>query len=404
MNNKNLFLKNNIQSENLKSSSIRYLSKKFEKIFLEIKHDIKDVKKTIHILDDKLKFNFKTRNLKKFKNFKTIVLIGMGGSILGSEAIYNFFKKKIKKKFYFFNDLNENKIIEFKKKENISKTLFIIISKSGNTIETLSNVFSLNIMKKNSKNIILISEKKNNLLFTMSKKLNLFYVEHKTNIGGRYSVLSEVGIIPAYLMGINITKIRSKILDCLKNSNKLFLKDSTIKLATLMRSKKFNNLVFLNYFPELEKFLYWCQQLIAESLGKKNQGFLPLISNAPKDHHSLLQLYLDGPKDKFFNIFSLEKNSKSKLKVKTTGISKILDKKKISTIKNAQKKALIKAFIRKKIPFREFKIKKENEEVLGQLFSLFIVETIIVGKLLKINPFDQPAVEEVKNNTKKMLS
>ena len=404
MNNKNLFLKNNIQSENLKSSSIRYLSKKFEKIFLEIKHDIKDTKKTIHILDDKLKFNFKIRNLKKFKNFKTIALIGMGGSILGSEAIYNFFKKKIKKKFYFFNDLNENKIIEFKKKENISKTLFIVISKSGNTIETLSNVFLLNIMKKNSKNIILISEKKNNLLFTMSKKLNLFYVEHKTNIGGRYSVLSEVGIIPAYLMGINITKIRSKILDCLKNSNKLFLKNSTIKLATLMRSKKFNNLVFLNYFPELEKFLYWCQQLIAESLGKKNQGFLPLISNAPKDHHSLLQLYLDGPKDKFFNIFSLEKNSKSKLNIKTAGISKILDKKKISTIKNAQKKALIKAFIRKKIPFREFKIKKENEEVLGQLFSLFIVETIIVGKLLKINPFDQPAVEEVKNNTKKMLS
>ena len=404
MNNKNLFLKNNIQSENLKSSSIRYLSKKFEKIFLEIKHDIKDVKKTIHILDDKLKFNFKTRNLKKFKNFKTIVLIGMGGSILGSEAIYNFFKKKIKKKFYFFNDLNENKLIEFKKKENISKTLFIIISKSGNTIETLSNVFSLNIIKKNSKNIILISEKKNNLLFTMSKKLNLVYVEHKTNIGGRYSVLSEVGIIPAYLMGINITKIRSKILDCLKNSNKLFLKDSTIKLATLMSSKKFYNLVFLNYFPELEKFLYWCQQLIAESLGKKNQGFLPLISNAPKDHHSLLQLYLDGPKDKFFNIFSLEKNSKSKLNIKTTGVSKILDKKRISTIKNAQKKALIKAFIRKKIPFREFKIKKENEEVLGQLFSLFIVETIIVGKLLKINPFDQPAVEEVKNNTKKMLS
>ena len=404
MNNKNLFLKNNIQSENLKSSSIRYLSKKFEKIFSEIKHDIKDAKKTLHILDDELKFNFKTRDLKKFKNFKTIVLIGMGGSILGSEAIYNFFKKKIKNKFYFFNDLNENKIIEFKKKENISKTLFIIISKSGNTIETLSNVFSLNIMKKNSKNIILISEKKNNLLFNMSKKLNLFYVEHKTNIGGRYSVLSEVGIIPAYLMGINIIKIRSRILDCLKNSNKLFLKDSTIKLASLMQSKKFNNLVFLNYFPELEKFLYWCQQLIAESLGKNNQGFLPLISNAPKDHHSLLQLYLDGPKDKFFNIFSLENNSKSKLKVKTTGISKILDKKKISTIKNAQKKALIKAFIRKKIPFREFKIKKENEEVLGQLFSLFMVETIIVGKLLKINPFDQPAVEEVKINTKKILS
>ena len=80
-------------------------------------------------------------------------------------------------------------------------------------------------------------------------------------------------------------------------------------LANLMKSKKFNNLIFLNYIPECEKFLYWCQQLIAESLGKKNLGFLPVVSNVPKDHHSLLQLYLDGPMDKFFNIFSFEKKT-----------------------------------------------------------------------------------------------
>ena len=83
-----------------------------------------------------------------------------------------------------------------------------------------------------------------------------------------------------------------------------------IKFANLLNSKKFNNLIFLNYAPELEKFLYWCQQLIAESLGKKNKGFLPIISNVPKDHHSLLQLYLDGPKDKIFYIFSYEKKKK----------------------------------------------------------------------------------------------
>ena len=115
-------------------------------------------------------------------------------------------------------------------------------------------------------------------------------------------------------MGVNISKFRSKIFDFLERKNKSFLKDSTIKIANLLNSNNYNNLIFLNYFPEMQKFLYWNQQLIAESLGKKNKGFLPLISSVPKDHHSLLQLYLDGPKDKLFNICSFKNKSKKKLK------------------------------------------------------------------------------------------
>ena len=244
------------------------------KSFLEINNDIKNQKKTLNILSNKFNFNFKIKNLKQFEKYKTIAIIGMGGSILGSEAVNDFLKYKIKKKIYFFNNLDENKISNFKKKEISSRVLFIIISKSGNTIETLSNTFLLNILKKNAKNIILISEKKDSLLFSLVKKFNLFYVEHKKNIGGRYSVLSEVGIIPAYLMGVNINKIRSKILYYTKAKSKLLLKENTIKLASLINSKKFNSLVFLNYAPELEKFLYWSQQLIAESLGKKKQRFI----------------------------------------------------------------------------------------------------------------------------------
>ena len=172
-----------------------------------------------------------------------------------------------------------------------------------------------------------------------------------------------------------------------------------------MISKKFNNLIFLNYFPELEKFLYWCQQLIGESLGKKNKGFLPVVSNAPKDHHSLLQLYLDGPKDKLFNIFSFENKSKDKIKInKKYRINNFLNNKTLSSVKNAQKKALVKLFTKKNIPFREFRIKKINEETLGNLFSYFIIETIILGKLLDVNPYNQPAVEEVKIETKKLLT
>ena len=405
MNNHNFFLKDNIKQKYLKIRTNKYFSNKFENIFLDIKEDIKNTDKTLNFLDNKFKFNFKIRDLKKFKKYQTIALIGMGGSILGSEAIYNFLKKKIKKKVYFFNNLDEKKIEDFKKKEIFSKVLFIIISKSGNTIETISNTFSLNIIKKNSKNILLISEKKNSLLYSLSKKLNLFYIEHKDTIGGRYSVLSEVGTIPAYLMGVNIFKLRSKILDCMKEKNKALLKNSTIKLANLMKSKKINNLIFLNYSLELEKFLYWYQQLIAESLGKNNFGFLPVISNVPKDHHSLLQLYLDGPRDKIFNIFSLESKTKEKVTLKKSfGINSFLNKKKLGVIKKAQKNSLIKAFIKKNIPFREFKIKKNNEEVLGELFSFFIIETIIIGKLLKINPFNQPAVEQVKKYTKHLLN
>jgi len=401
----NLILKDNIHLKNFNVETKKKFFKKLNKIFSQIKKDIQSNFKTLNVLNKNFKFNFKVQDLKKFKKYKTVAIIGMGGSILGSEAIYNFFQINIKKKFYFFNDLNENKILDFKKKENLSKVLFIIISKSGNTVETLSNFFALNIIKKNSKNIIIISEKKNNLLAVLAKKLNLFYVEHKDYIGGRYSVLSEVGMLPACIMGVNISKLRSKILNCLKDKNKIFLKNSTVKFAHLMQSKKYNNIIFLNYAPELEKFLYWCQQLVSESLGKKDMGFLPVISSAPKDHHSLLQLYLDGPKDKIFNIFNIKKKSKEKIKInKNIEFKSFLNKKKLSSIKDAQRKALIKTFTKNKIPFRIFQVESVNEEVLGKLFSYFIIETIIVAKLLNVDPFNQPAVEQVKIYTKEFLN
>ena len=400
-----MFFKNNIQLNKNNQKLSKQLYKNFNKVYLSIKEDIKNTKKTLNVLDRKFRFNFATKNLKKFKKFKTIAIIGMGGSILGAEAIYNSLEPKIKKEIFFFDDLNESKITNFKKNKNLSEILFIIISKSGNTIETLSNMFSLKILKKNANNIIIISEKKNNLLFSIAKNYNLFYTEHNHNIGGRYSVLSEVGVIPAYLMGVNISKLRSKIFDFALKKNKKFLKDSSVTLVQLINSKKFNNLIFLNYSPKLEKFLYWCQQLIAESLGKKNKGFLPIISSAPKDHHSLLQLYLDGPKDKTFYIFSCENKSKERISInRNISLKNFLNNKKLSTVKNAQRDALIKSFKEKKIPFREFKLKSIDEEILGKLFSYFILETVIVGKMAKVNPFDQPAVEKVKIYTKKLLT
>ena len=403
--NKKIIYKNFIQKEFFNSKNNKKINKKFFDILNSITFNLDSSKSAINSLSNKFKFNFRIKDLNRFKKFNTVVIVGMGGSILGSEAIYFFLKKRIKKDFIFLNNIDEDELQRIKSKQKLSKILFIIISKSGNTIETLSNIRALKIIKKRCKNIIIISEKKQNPLYLLSKKMEIFHIEHKSYIGGRYSVLSEVGMVPAYLMGLNILKLRKNLLNHFRARNKSYLKDSSIKLASILQRKKLNNLIFFNYVPQLNKFLYWNQQLIAESLGKKGKGFLPVISSAPRDHHSLLQLYLDGPKDKLFYVFSSEANNKKK--VNSNILEKklnFLNNKSLNQIKTAQKNAFLKALKKKRIPFREFKIGDINEQALGELFSYFILETVIVGKLANINPFDQPAVEEVKVYTKKILS
>ncbi len=398
----NLVIKDYIQKSHLNLKVGKKLYSKYKKIFHQINSLSKIPNQFFYLFNKNHRLTTKISDLKKFKRFNTVVLIGMGGSILGAEAIYRYLNNNIKKKFYFLNDLDIAKIKKIKKEITTKKTLFLIISKSGNTIETISNLFYLNILKKKSKNIIVISEKKDSILFNITRKFNLFFIEHKNYIGGRYSVLSDVGLVPAYLMGINISKLRKNIYKYISNNQ--ILKDGSIKLANILIQKKMPNLVFLNYSKNLDKFLFWAQQLIAESLGKKSQGFFPIVSNVPKDHHSLLQLYLDGPKDKLFIIFSIDEKPTKKLSVnKFLNKKSFLNNKSLNQIKLAQKNALSETLKKNKISFREFKLKKDNEETLGQLFSYFILETILIGKLTNINPFDQPAVEQVKVVTKKHL-
>ena len=405
MKNKKITYNNNIQKKYLSPVINKNLNKKYSKILdniiinLDTKHD------ALHTLSKIFKFNFKIKDLKKFDKYKVVAIIGVGGSILGSQAINSFLKKKSKKIFLFFNDIDKNIITKLKSKKKLNKILFIVISKSGNTIETLSNFLILKIIKKNSQNIIIISKKNNNPLHILSKKMNLHYIEHKDYIGGRYSIFSEVGMVPAYLMGVNFSRFRKNLQNPLK-INKNFLKESSIILSNLLKNNKFRNLILFNYIPELDNFLFWCQQLIAESLGKRGKGFLPVISKAPKDHHSLLQLYLDGPKDKIFYIFSEEIKGHKKEKIKTKNLDKrinFLNNKSLDQIKEAQKSAFIKSLKNKNIPFREFKIRDFNDDTLGELFSYFMLETAIIGKLTNIDPFNQPAVEQVKIDTNQLL-
>jgi len=384
------------------------LNNKIKKTFNSISNNIlkqhDTTKDTYHFLSNKFKLDFKINDLKNYKKFQNIVVVGMGGSILGFNAIYEFLKFKTKKNIIFFDNLDKEKIKNFKKNYNNKNCLFIIISKSGNTIETISTFFELNILKNKAKNIIIITEKKNNILYSISKKYNLFFIEHKKYLGGRYSVLSEVGMVPSYLMGINIKKIRNNLTNYLTKDKKI-LQSGSILFSQIISQKKFKNLIFLNYSPKLEKFLFWLQQLIAESLGKKGKGILPIVSNCPKDHHSVLQLYLDGPKDKMFYFFcETTTNNKSTKKKKLYNKINQFTNNTVDKIKNSQMSALKTILIKNKAPVREFILNSSNEEVLGELFTYFILETSIAGRLINLNPFDQPAVEQVKSLTKKLLT
>ena len=178
------------------------------------------------------------------------------------------------------------------------------------------------------------------------------------------------------------------------DKKKSILIRNLINLSKVYNSRKINSLVLLNYCQGLEYFLLWCQQLIAESLGKKGKGIIPLISIGPRDHHSLLQLYLDGPKDSFFYIFSLYNKSKIS-KNKGFFVDALNNRDTYEVIEN-QKKAMITLLKNKKIPFLSLEIKKRNEETLGELFSYFMLETVFMGENLKIDPFNQPAVEQLK--------
>ena len=400
----NFSIENNINKKYYKNNLFLRDKVKLNKVVRNICNNLDNKKDTFHILSKKFILNFDKSDLTKFKKYKLIVVIGMGGSILGANAIYSSLKEKINKKFIFLDNLNQLKIEKIKKKIKLKNSLFIIISKSGNTIETLVNS---NLLKNkiNSKNTIIITGKKNNLLNSFAKNKEILHINHKDFIGGRYSVLSEVGMIPAYFMDLKIENFRKNLLFFFKSKKNIMLIESVVKLSHIYNQKKINSIIFLNYSPSLNKFLYWCQQLIAESLGKKGKGILPFVSSLPRDHHSLLQLYLDGPKDKLFYIFSLSQKNSLKINNNIFGKSfEFVKNKDLLKVVESQKKALIEVFKEKKIPFREFKIDLITEENLGELFSYFILETALIGKSIGIDPFDQPAVEQVKILTKKYLS
>ncbi len=346
------------------------------------------------------------------KNKKKYVVFGTGGSNLGARALINTFFNQ-SENILFFDNIDplffQSQILKLE----IETTGFIVISKSGTTPETLSQFGCLlnianekNILKIFYKNTMIITEAKDSPLFNIAKKNKCLLLEHKDNIGGRYSVFSNVGMVPAILAGLDVKKIHQGVNNVL-NQNKFIDLLKFAQIFKFCKSNNFSSNVLMTYSDGLNYFGKWYLQLWAESIGKKNRGVTALHATGTTDQHSQLQLYLDGPKDKFFTF--IKSNYKGKgLNInsqimKAESVDYLVDKK-MGDLMHAEQDATIDTFKLNGFKFREILIERIDEESIGSLMANSMIETIAACIYFDVDPFDQPAVEQGKKLTKKYLS
>jgi glucose-6-phosphate isomerase len=403
---KNLF--NNISFDkdlNL-PSDINDINNNIKKILLNLS--------ALSIVKNKELLDYTILEVSKFsQNKKDFLVFGTGGSNLGGKALINILQGNEKVKIHFFDNIDpinfENRI----KKINLDTAGFIIISKSGSTPETISQYCSLieifdqrNCIANLYKNSLIISEDKISPLTKIAKQNNCKFLSHEKDIGGRFSIFSNVGMVPAILAGLDVKRIHEGAISSIKQiSNNNFLKIAQFFRFQILNSNITSNVV-MTYSDQLYSFGKWYLQLWAESIGKNNRGITPMHAIGTTDQHSQLQLYLDGPKDKFFTFITTDHSSKG-LQLHNQTLKnieiKFLENKKMGDLMQAEQKATVDTFRKNNFPFREIYIDEINEFTVGKLMASSIMETIATCIYFNVDPFNQPAVEQGKILTKKYL-
>jgi glucose-6-phosphate isomerase len=344
--------------------------------------------------------------------------LGTGGSSLGGKTLVsisdNYFSTKLKPKIFFIENVDCLSISSLMENINLEKTAVVVTSKSGETIETISQLcFILDEFKNmkipTKKNFIIITESKDSTLKKIKEVKEFSFLEHSSIIGGRFSIFSIVGLIPAKLSGFNIELFCSSGLNFFNevaSDTKLFdyYFNSSLNQYILSKNEKCTS-VIMPYVDSLFNLSLWYRQLLAESSGKNGVGITPLNSIGTVDQHSQLQLYLDGPKDKTFSFISRKKIKSNKLDCSWIDNKlSFLNHRSLEDLLYSEMLATSETLIRKKLPVRRIELECVDEESIAELISFFIIEAILICKLLGVNPFDQPAVEESKILTKEFLN
>ena len=344
--------------------------------------------------------------LQDWRRFENFIIFGTGGSALGGKCLCELAKSE--KKIKFIDNLDPTQLAEIFSETDFSKTGFLGISKSGETLETISQILlALQFLQKNSldpkKHFVFITEPKLSSLRELAVHYDIFCLDHPNTIGGRFSVFSIVGMLPAVLAGLDPNEIREGGKEILENFEQII---SGANFVFKNFSEGIAQHVSFIYSEKLKLFGQWLAQLYAESTGKSGIGITPLTAIGAVDQHSQLQLYLDGPNDKCFSFF-VEKNLEDELKISEESYLpysfKFLANKNVSEIFSAQSQATISVLAEQNRSIRIFEFSEITPKLLGSLFMHFMLEVACVSKLINVNPFNQPAVEKGKILTKKIL-
>jgi glucose-6-phosphate isomerase len=354
------------------------------------------------------------------KRFNHIVVVGSGGSGLSGSALLAS-APCTSPSFDFLDNIDPHMLEDILAKIQIENACFIIISKSGSTLETLSQVYVIieHIKKKIGRSalpaqFIIITEPETqegaNPLRQLAREYNMRVLDHERDIGGRFAILTNVGLLPAAIAGIDIRALRKGahgVVAQLKEAETPIgfapALGAAMQFGFYQRSRNIN--VMLPYSQRLSGFSAWYRQCWAESLGKDGKGTTPVCAMGSTDQHSQLQLYLSGPKDKIFHMITLKREG-------TGDVVEVPDDrqdlayiqgKTLGDIMAAQQKATFETLAGNRCPTRLIELDALNEETMGALIMHFMLEIMLVSFLFEINPFDQPAVEESKKLTRQYL-
>ena len=337
-----------------------------------------------------------------------IYVVGIGGSSLGTKAIYTFLRStnNYKKKLFFLDTIDPLRINYLLSLGDLNKSLFIVISKSGSTIEPVSILKYLDTKIKIARDNCIIVAGENTTLWKFGIRNNLEKFLIPENVGGRFSVFTPVGLLPLSIIGVDI----QKLLDGCRLVHESFFNqrdyyDLIINKARFLVENKsrFSMNVIFSYSSVFKDFNKWFVQLWAESLGKKNingtrQGLTPISLIGPDDQHSFLQLIMDGPRDKtitFFKIDSLRDESliPSQEKFNCFDLN-YLNNKSFNDLINLQADSTYEAIIKEKdIPCDKITISGIDEINIAKLMYRFFLLTSAVGSFMQVNTYNQPGVE-----------
>ena len=370
------------------------------------------------------KINDFVSKAKDSDQYQHLLVLGIGGSSLGAQALIESLKTSLwnrlsatKRKGYltvdFIDNLDPVVIRTVLSRLKLDKTLFIVVSKAGGTVETIVPMLIAKewVGENFYKQCVFITSKDKGVLFELSQKHSVPIFPIPENVGGRYSVFSSVGLLPAALCGVDLNEVRAGLLEadglCQIQDIRANIAASIALCAYFSYMANRNILVLMPYSTGMRRFVDWFIQLWAESIGKNQKGSTPICAIGATDQHSQLQLFNEGPNDKLICFVKVHKHKRDLTVPDYSDDNpsfRAYAGHKVGQILNIELDATRRALTESRRPNVTITIPELNEFYIAQLMYIFEVSTAIMGNLIGVNPFDQPGVELAKRYTKEALT